>query len=441
MKPRTPALLLSASALALSLALASPARATTFGIDYENRESIDPLEGFDVDCGGTTETEDCPERAAALHAELVENLNELAWDDDPATAALFQDLLAASDPQLKELALRYFARQTPPPSLWSQARTFFFGPDAVIAQPSARILSQSSEEIDRTLAQAYFVTRPTEERGEDLPRGSGETDSWAKAFADDATLDEVYPFTESERFPDAARLLMIDRFSRDPFGADPLAATVAVTGFVSDASVDEVSAHFTSVFGRKPYPSVQATRDAQQALTDELLSLQQRLASGDAAAGERFKELTAELESLQAAQILAARLDLEGLGCSEHAFWTQATLANATKGPLQRAVVVGTDATVGRTVIRYISGVASADVPASGGSGGVTGSGGRSNSRGGTGAAGAAAGTAGAPGSESSGCGCAVPRSGSRPTLLWAFAALALAMKRRRSHSRRSRGW
>jgi hypothetical protein len=394
------------------------------------------LDGFDIACLGTAEAEDCPERAAALQAELVESLNELAWDDDPATAALFQDLLAANDPQLKELALRYFARQTPPPSLWGQVRTFFFGPDAVVGQPSARILSQSSEDADRTLAQAYYVTRPTSERGEDLPLGIGETDSWAKASADDATLDEVYPFTESERFPNATRLLMIDRFSHDPFSADPTAATVPVTGFVSDASIDEVSAHFTSVFGRQPFPSAKATRDAQQALTDELVSLQQRLASGDTSAAQRLQELATELEALQTGQLLAARLELDALDCSEHVFWTKATSANATKGPLQRAVVVGTDATVGRTVIRYISGVTSAD-PQSGG-GGATSNGGRSSSlggtgtaRGGTGATSAAAGTAGAQAGGSSGCGCALPRHANPPALLWAIAALALAMKRR----------
>lgn len=416
----------------LMLLLASNAHATTFSIDYTDRPSADPAEGFEVDCLGPTEAEDCADRAAALQAELVDVLGSLSWRNAPEDSALFEALVSINDPRLQEVGLRYFARQAPPATLWDKAREFFFGPDANTGHPSAEILAQSSEEIDQALAETYLTGRSQSARGGDLPDGSGETDSWAQGSADDALFDEVYPFTEEERFANASRLLMIDRFNIDLYSGEPTLPSIPVTGYVTDASIEEVSAHFNSVFGSKPYPSANASRDAQQALFNELLALQQRLAGGDMSVLKRLEEIPNELETAQTATLLATRLNLEGLGCGDHIFWTNTPSEEATTGPLQRAVVVGTDAQLDRTVLRYISGAVGAPTSSDGGAagtGGIDGSGGRAQG-GRSGNAGANnAGTGSGTKHDDSGCGCSLPGRSSSLTP-WAVVGMALGLLR-----------
>jgi hypothetical protein len=430
-------------AASLLLALASPAHAGTFAIDYTDRPIVDPAENFEVDCLGATEAGDCGDRAAALQAELIDTLGSLSWMSDPETAALFESLVNMNDPRLQEVGLRYFARQAPPPTLWDKAREFFFGPDATVGHPSAEILSQSTEDIDQALADSYFDARPRAERGDDFPSGTGESDSWAQGSADDALFDDVYPFTEAERFPDATRLLMIDRFSADLYGSDPSVANIPVTGYVTDASVEEVSAHFTRVFGQKPYPSLNASLEAQQTLVNELLTLQQRLAGGDTSVLPRLQEISTELETSQRANMLGARLNLEALGAGDHVFWTNAVSDDTFTAPLERAVAVGTDSQLNRTVIRYISGAvgspgASGSAGAGGDNGNGTATGGRSQGgRGGTGAlAGSTSSGAGGGKHEDSGCGCSLPGRSQSTLALWGIAALAIAAQRGRRRFR-----
>jgi hypothetical protein len=74
------------------------------------------------------------------------------------------------------------------------------------------------------------------------------------------------------------------------------------------------------------------------------------------------------METLQTLLSLAAALNLEGLGASEHVYWFDGIPENLYTDPFPRAVTVGTDALLQRTVIRYINGYTS-DTGEGGGSG------------------------------------------------------------------------
>lgn len=411
--------------------------ADTFSIDYTDVPQSDPLENFDADCNGSDEAADCADRAVALQAELVEVLGALGLRDDDETAALFQTAVDMPDPQLQEIGLRYFAYQAPPPDdLWSKARDFFFGPQANVGQPSAELLSRSLEAADQELARVYLEGRPTSTRGGSTPSGAGLTDSWALGAAQDSLLDDVAPFTAEERFPDQTRLLMLDRFVGDPFGGDLLTRDIPVTGFVTNASTEEVEAHFKTVFGTDPYPSLDRINTQLQELNTELADLQIKLMSGDVSVAARFGQVAEQMQQLQQVSTLASRLSLASLDCSDHEFWADTSLEDALTGPLPRAVTLGMDARVGSNVIRYIGGQSSGTINPSGGTSGDGGAGENDGSGGNSDQAeGGDGGSVSTPRKDSSGCGCSLPASTHAPTWL-ALAPLALALRRRRAKSR-----
>jgi hypothetical protein len=443
--------------LVSAVALSTSAQAETFVIDYENREAVDPAEGFEEDCWGESEAEDCPERAAALTAELVESLGKLDMHTDASTVALFEAAIEMNEPRLQAMGLRYFANhRTPPDDLWAKAREFFFGPEPVVGHPSAELLRQSLEDADLELSRLYLEGRPHETHGGELPQGAGETDSWADGRVKDAALDELLAFGADERFPDAERLLMLDRFI--PAGFTNPAEEIPVTAFVTGALISDVEEHFRTLFGVDPYPSVESSTERQTALLTELSDLQERVAQGDNSAAKRLQEVVTELTEVQEAATAGSRLGLAAVDASDHVFWLDGTLEDPF-APLPRAVAVGTDTRLEATVIRYFGGQASPSsnpdpnggAPGEGGAAGDgTGnvSGGRAGAgRGGQTGSGGRPGNAGEAGERGddvddddddgdSGCGCAVPGRNSAALPLSIALVLALGLVRRRARRR-----
>lgn len=422
--------LVQAAAFLAALSLCAPAGADTFGIDRENQALAEDDTTFDVDCGGPVEDEaaDCAERAAALHAELVDLLSGLSGESDARTVALFESVATMNDPQLQAMALRYFAAQPEAPvSLWDQAREFFFGPDAVVGHPSAELLASSAEEIEQQLSEAYLEGRPLPNHGGELPEGAGFEDSWALGHTQDARLDDVPSFIEAELFPEATRLLMLDRFIVDAFDPDADPEGIPVTAFVTDADVSEVEAHFTSVFGGEPYPPLAELEARQDELSAELNDLAMNFS--DPAAATRFQELSEELQENQVALLVAGQLGLDSDEYADHVFWATLSSDQFAMGPMPRAVTLGTDTRLEGHVIRYVNGAASDDVGSPSGSGGANGEGaGSGDPEPGDGAGGdnERAATKG-----DSGCGCRMSSQGSLAPSLTALALLALIWQRR----------
>lgn len=432
-----------------ALLCASNAWADTFTIERGDYDPVDPSANFEEDCLGETEAEDCPERAAALHAELVELLGSLGSRNDPETVALFEAVSEMEDPRLQQVALRYFSYVTEPPSgLWEKARAFFFGPDPSVGHPSAELLGKSMEDLDQELSRLYLAGRPSYTYGGEFPSGMGIEDSWAESRARDVLLDAVDSFPESDRFPEASRLLMLDRFVTDPFWGDSLGQT-PVTGFVTEAPLSDVEEHFTSVFGAAPHPSPEQSFVAQQELVQELLELQQRIMSGDFSVGERIEEVGFELQAAQEAALLGTRLGLEAIEATDHVFWIEGSPDSLSDAPLGRAVAVAIDPRLDLPVIRYFAAQTGATAEPGGGEGGADGGGsageGQSGGRSGTGNRGGRPGNGDASAGEGatdgedgdgskddSGCGCALPGSSSGSSALWLLAPLAWALRRRR---------
>lgn len=425
---------LRGAAFLTALSLCAPAGADTFALDYENLALAEDDTTFDVDCGGPLEEEaaDCAERAAALHAELVDLLSGLSGESDARTVALFESVATMNDPQLQAMALRYFAaQQQAPVSLWDQARQFFFGPDALVGQPSAELLASSAEEIEQQLSEAYLEGRPLPKHGGELPEGVGFEDSWALGYAQDARLDDVPSFLEAELFSEATRLLMLDRFIVDAFDPDAAPEGLPVTAFVTGADVSEVEAHFTSVFGAEPYPPFAELEARQDELSAEFNELAMNFS--DPAAAMRFQELTEELQKNQSALLVAGLIGLDSDEYADHVFWVTLSSDQFATGPMPRAVTLGTDARLDGHVIRYVNGAASDDVtspngPGSGGSNGVGAGPGDPEPGDGEGGAG---GDERAATKGDSGCGCRTSSQGSLAPSLTALALLALTWKRR----------
>jgi MYXO-CTERM domain-containing protein len=290
--------------------------------------------------------------------------------------------------------------------------------------------------------------RPRASHGGQLPEGSAFTDSWAQGSVRDRLLEDLQMFAPSERFADETRLLMIDRFVTDVYAPTPTEPNVPVTGFVTDTEMAEVVAHFTSVFGTPPFGSLEEANAQQPALLLELSDLQQRLLAGDQSAAPRLGEVVLELTALQNVLSAGARLSLDYLGCADHTFWLETEGGEPQSGALRRAVTVGTDAHLERTVIRYFNAEGAQATGGTAGEGGATspgdagsdatGTGGRAGS-GGRNATGGIDGSAGEVGetgkpNDDSGCSCALP--GRAPDGLAAWLLLALgygAWQKRRS--------
>jgi hypothetical protein len=359
----------------------------------------------------------------------VELLGTLEGYSDAETEALFKTATTLDDPRLQALAVRYFANRSEVPSdLWAQLKVFFFGPDATIGQPSAELLAKSLEAADQELARIYLEGRPADGYGGNLPSESGENDSWAVAQARDAELDALDAFADGQRFEPATRLLMVDRFIS---GFTEAQTEVPATGFVTDESVAIVTAHFKALFGKDPYPSVAASQAKLEALNAELLMLQERLQAGDTTAGERLGEVVMELQTYQAALSLGGLLGLEALGYGDHVFWVDGSADDLYTKPLPRAVTLGTDALLKRTVIRYVNGQ-SGDGPAPGDGDGTVGDGDAGAGDGdATGDGDALPGEGEPGGKKGSGGGCTVAHAGTS-LAPWAMLGIVLTVTRRR---------
>jgi MYXO-CTERM domain-containing protein len=326
--------------------------------------------------------------------------------------------------------LRFFARgQELPSGLWENVRAFFFGPDATVGEASAELLARSMDSVDQDLSEQYLEGRPSNGYGGDRPKGSGATDSWAEGQADDAVLDSLDAFAEDERFAPASRLLMIDRFAtalQDP------TMRVPVTGFVTDAPVSEVEAHFTKLFGVEPYPPLQRSQTELEALVMELTSLQSKAASGDQAAIKRLQELGMELQQAQQSVTIGTLLNFEAF--QDHVFWVDGSADDVVSGALPRAVAVGMDPLLGRTAIRYFGGARGNGSNASDGGVALDGSvrddrpGGRPSRDGGSGSGGDDEASA----KDDGGCGLYPAARGTPVMGAWGLLALVLALRRRR---------
>jgi MYXO-CTERM domain-containing protein len=346
------------------LAVCSSAHAESFMIDYTGRAQLDPTATFEADCLGATEAPDCGARASLLEAELVEALAELEGLSDDATQALFSNAVGSDSAAVKEVGLRYFSRRRALPStLWTSVKEFFLGPDPQIGQPSAEILGFSENTTDQELSDLYLKLRPSSIYAQDYPSNSGEQDEWAEACASDTRLDEVPAFAEHEQFAPASRLLAIDRYLQDVQTGE---ATLPASGFVTDAPKADVIAFFDKLFGKAAAPAGSSSEARLQALQAELAALEPKLARGDQTAIKRATEIIDELSELSADVAAASVLQLED--CADCVYWMSGFAAdNYTQG-FTRAVVVGTQPQLQRTMISYLGkGGSVTQVPVDGG--------------------------------------------------------------------------
>jgi len=148
---------------------------------------------------------------------------------------------------------------------------------------------------------------------------------------------------------------MIDRFVPDAQGTG---SEYPVTGFVTDASVAKVTAHFKDLFGVDPYGPLSSAQARSDALSSQLQTLTQQLAMGDTSGADKLASLTMELSQLQEAQSVGAALDLTALGGEDDVYWLDGKPNDVFLGPRPRAVSVGTQPLLHRTTIRYFGGAA-----------------------------------------------------------------------------------
>lgn len=394
---------------------------------------VDPAADFDVDCLGPTPAEDCDARAALLEGELVSILAQLENDTDPRTLPIFEQAVDLDSPLVQTMAMRYLARADQQPTdFLSKVRTFFLGPDAPLGVSAAEVLRDSADETDQTLSELYRQERTASDYA---PTSTPATDPDATnddlvmACTKDARLNTMASFAEEDRFSPAERLLMYDRFiSSFVTGTD-----YPVTSFVTDASVEEVSAFFTQRFGKSYGPYGEAQTHYQE-LTLELVGLQAAAQKGDQAAIARLQQIGEELQSLQDLITLGSSLQLPTIHAENDLVWIDGNVDDLLSNP-SRAVTVGADASLGKTVIRYINAPQSSASGGVGGAGGVTGAGGRpAGGRSSTGGAAGSAGAAGSSGSkDDSGCGCSIPGAPSpHAGLLGLIGAALVAMRLRR---------
>ena len=405
--------------LAVLLAPAARAGATTFTLSYANRAVVDPAADFAARCLPDPEPDDCAFRAGALEAELVDVLAGLESESDVDTIEIFRSMADLPSPRLQEISLDYFASRPPPPAtMWDRIRAFLFGTDSTVGRPAAEVLARSTLPVDLQLSQTYLEGRPRSTYGGMLPSGVGATDSWAIGAARDALLDLTPSFQPAEIFPGAMRLLLVDRYVTDRI--DPLNPEVPVTGFVTDAPEADVRAHYRGVFGTEPFPSQAYCQTRSDAIRVEMERLLPLVMQGDANARQQYLALTTELADLSYVTAWGGRLGLDVMGASDAAFWVDAPRDTAYRGPYPRAVAAGIDPLLGLTVIRHFNGT-----PSSGGSTGPTGPTGPTGSTGPTGGTGPSA----TPASSGGGSGCG---QASGPGSWGALALVALRLWRRR---------
>jgi hypothetical protein len=144
---------------------------------------------------------------------------------------------------------------------------------------------------------------------------------------------------------------MIDRYLTDVQTGQ---ATLPASGFVTDAPKADVIAFFDKLFGKPASPSVAASEARLQALQLELASLQPKLASGDQDAIKRASAIVDELSRLSADVTAASLLQLEAEDCADCVYWLSGFAADNYTQRFTRAVLVGTQPQLQRTMISYL---------------------------------------------------------------------------------------
>jgi MYXO-CTERM domain-containing protein len=395
----------------------------------------DPAATFDADCLGETQAEDCEARAALIEGEIVALLAQLEGDGDPATRALFERALELESPFVRAMAVRYLAQASAQPTdFLSSVKTFFLGPDAPLGVASSVALENLGEPSDQALAELYREQRPESAYSSQDFSDEPEDDRLLQACIKDSRLGMMLSFGAEEQFSPAVRLLMYDRFAPALLDANE---DYPVTAFATEASVDEVLAFFTDLFG-EPYPPSADSEARLAELSMRFAELQGAAASGDQKAIEELIALSEELTQLQQVASLQAYLQLPALHAENAWVFLDGTIEDFTTAPT-RAVTVGEDAALGTTVIRYLN---AAPIGADGGVGnGQAGA----PSQGGGGAASPDDGDGGASDggratkSPDDGCGCSVPGAPRKAAGLAALFLLGLLLRRRRSPSPRPR--
>jgi MYXO-CTERM domain-containing protein len=411
---------LIAAVLLLSL-WSSSARADLIRLP-DDLTAADASEAFDADCLGETQAEDCDTRAAMIEGELVMLLSQLEGDSDPATQALFESALELESPIVKAMAVSYLSRaEAQPTDFLSNVKTFFLGPDAPLGVTSSAALESLAEPDDQELAGLYQEQRdPSDYAAQEVTEDEDQASNrLLQASIKDSRLSMMLSFSEGERFAPAARLLMYDRFITAAF--DPT-QSFPVTAFVTDASLDEVSAFFTELFG-EPLPPPADNEDRINELTMRMQELQAAAAMGDQDAIKELIKLSEELQQLQQGSLLQSYLQLPALHAENDLIWLDGKLEEFATTPT-RAVMAGEDPLLGQTVIRYVN--APPATGAGGSSQGEAGSPGEDEPSGEGGAA------ERATKSKDDGCGCSVPGAPTGSAGLAALSLLGLLLRRKR---------
>ncbi len=386
---------------------------------------VAPDEGFEEDCLGDAIADDCDLRAALMEGQLASLLSHLEDDTDPATQPLFEAALELDSPLLNDLALRYLSRAAKrPQDFLDKARSFFFGPDAPLAVSAAGVLGNSLEPTDRDLGATFAEGREASDYAPAPPLTPDEHNPLLVASIADARFDAMPSFDDEEVFLPAERLLMYDRSIR---ALPPPEPGYPATAYMTDASVEEVAEFFSGWFG-SPLGSFEEAQANYQKLTLELAPLQTAAASGDRDALAKLQAQSAKLKQAQDMVTLGSLLQLQSIHAEHDQLWLDGSAQDFFHSP-RRAVTVGHDDTLDKTVIRYIN--AEIGPRADAGSQGDAGAASAVDDSPGAGGA-----SERASASDGSGCGCRFP---SRPRSSGTIAVLALlGLFARRA--RRSRG-
>jgi hypothetical protein len=424
------------AATLIIVTLCSGARADTIRLTYDDTQA-DPAETFDEDCLGDAPAEDCDTRAALIEGELATLLSQLESDEDPETLALFQASLELQSPVVQAMAVRYLSRaEQEPDDFFSSVKTFFLGPDAPLGVSSSAVLQTSAEVSDQELAQLFDEQRPAAAYAPQDVVDDPSEERLLAACIQDARLNMMEFFSEEEQFAPADRLLTYDRFVRATFNATE---DYPVTAFVTDAGVDEVSEFFSKLFG-EPHGPVAGSQQRLTELTMQLVELQGQAAGGDQDAIKELQALVEELTQVQQAASLDTYLQLSTMHAENDLVWLDGGIDEVAT-QVMRAVTVGEEPLLGKTVIRYINAPGST-LGGSNGEGGNNGEGdgvaGASSEPGDTPSDGGAA-SEGNPGSKSDGgCGCSLPGAPRHASSLAAFSLLVWLLRRTARGSRRS---
>lgn len=335
--------------------LSAPVHADSFTIPYTEPGS-DAAENFEADCLGETIADDCEARAAAMESELFSLLVTLESDDTAETVALFRETLELDAPLLQVLAVQYLSRTAQEPTdFLDKVEAFFFGTHPKLAAVAADTLSFTDDETSAELSARFREQRSSSDYAPFVTDVESDVEEpLLSACLADARVNAMDSFAVDEQFQPAERVLMYDRFIYD---FQETSVDYPVTSYVTDASVDDVVEHFSELFGKDPYPPSLETQLEVQSLSAEMAQAQLDALDGDMDAIAKLQDLSDRLLELNDALVAASRLQLDGLYAGNDVFWMDGDAAVDNTGPLPRAVSVGEDELLGRTVIRYVHGV------------------------------------------------------------------------------------